>query len=470
MIKNIGEKLGSAKITLQTEDFQRLEVETDRKRIAFEKVHAAANIMQTQLAKRKPSPEDNYKSKRLPGDILGVCWVNYGNEFNGDASLGVALNNFGHAQSKLAECQDDFASSMKYDYLEKLEEGMNQFKEYQALRKKLESRRLDYDAKLARLQKSKKEKPELEQEMQAAKLKYEETEYDVIQKLASLQEFEDEHCIALEHLLDLQIQYLSRSLEIVQQVKSNWGKGTPSVVHASKTKMTAVSRMDLSRQASTDHLSPRLVPSSTVRKPSQDDGIRQPPPVLPRKRSQSSPPKRKALYDFTANSPDELSFKSNDIIQVVEEVDEGWWLGELDGRRGIFPVNYTEAMTNPPIPARPPLTSSSSSRSQIFVDEPETLAESPFTDNYRRPQQSPAASPTPHRIAPPPPASRTPPVMQTSRSNTTIRTTPNTPQFKVTSDYFGSAPSASVCGECGCDEFAANVFKKGHCNNCFHKH
>lgn len=76
---------------MQTEDFQRLEVETDRKRIAFEKVHAAANIMQTQLAKRKPSPEDNYKSKRLPGDILGVCWANYGNEFNGDASLGMFI-------------------------------------------------------------------------------------------------------------------------------------------------------------------------------------------------------------------------------------------------------------------------------------------------------------------------------------------------------------------------------------------
>ncbi|ODQ52435.1 BAR-domain-containing protein [Saitoella complicata NRRL Y-17804] len=26
------------------------------------------------------------------------------------------------------------------------------------------------------------------------------------------------------------------------------------------------------------------------------------------------------------------------------------------------------------------------------------------------------------------------------------------------------------CGECGCDEFQANVFKKGQCNNCFHAH
>lgn len=97
---------------------------------------------------------------------------------------------FGQAQSRLGDYQEDFSNAMKTEYLDKLEEGMNQFKEYQALRKKLESRRLDYDAKLTRLQKSKKEKPELEQEMQAAKIKYEESEYDLIQKLAQLQEFE----------------------------------------------------------------------------------------------------------------------------------------------------------------------------------------------------------------------------------------------------------------------------------------
>lgn len=100
------------------------------------------------------------------------------------------MNNFGHAQSKLGHYQEDYAERMKTDYLEKLEEGLTMFKEYSNLRKKLESRRLDYDAKLGRLQKSKKEKPELEQELQASKMKYEDSEYDVIQKMVSLQEFE----------------------------------------------------------------------------------------------------------------------------------------------------------------------------------------------------------------------------------------------------------------------------------------
>jgi hypothetical protein len=64
-----------------------LEVETERKRVAYEKLHASAAIMHGQLLKRKISPEDN-KSKRLPNDIIGVCMSNYGNEFTDDTPLG----------------------------------------------------------------------------------------------------------------------------------------------------------------------------------------------------------------------------------------------------------------------------------------------------------------------------------------------------------------------------------------------
>lgn len=71
-----------------------------------------------------------------------------------------------------------------------IESGLHEYKDYDALRRKLELKRLDYDSKLNRLHKAKKEKPELEQEMQAARMKYEETEHDIIQKMAYLQEFE----------------------------------------------------------------------------------------------------------------------------------------------------------------------------------------------------------------------------------------------------------------------------------------
>ncbi|KAH8108358.1 BAR-domain-containing protein [Phellopilus nigrolimitatus] len=47
----------------------------------------------------------------------------------------------------------------------------------------------------------------------------------------------------------------------------------------------------------------------------------------------------KALYDFSGGS-DELSFTVGDEIIVVNEVLDDWWLGEVDGQRGLFPTNY----------------------------------------------------------------------------------------------------------------------------------
>lgn len=49
----------------------------------------------------------------------------------------------------------------------------------------------------------------------------------------------------------------------------------------------------------------------------------------------------RALYDFSG-STDELSFKAGDEIMVVNEVLDGWWMGELDNRKGLFPTAYTE--------------------------------------------------------------------------------------------------------------------------------
>ena len=49
----------------------------------------------------------------------------------------------------------------------------------------------------------------------------------------------------------------------------------------------------------------------------------------------------RALYDFTG-STDELSFKSGNEIIVLNEVLDDWWMGELDGQRGLFPMSYTE--------------------------------------------------------------------------------------------------------------------------------
>ncbi|ORX84249.1 hypothetical protein BCR32DRAFT_291475 [Anaeromyces robustus] len=64
----------------------------------------------------------------------------------------------------------------------------------------------------------------------------------------------------------------------------------------------------------------------------------------------SSTPKTKtlkkvrALYDYTAQNPDELSFKAYDIIEVTEETNNSndWWMGRLNSQVGLFPRTYIE--------------------------------------------------------------------------------------------------------------------------------
>ena len=56
--------------------------------------------------------------------------------------------------------------------------------------------------------------------------------------------------------------------------------------------------------------------------------------------------KLKALYEFTARVPNELSFKAGDIIYLIDKHTSGMWKGELDGTIGLFPYNYVEELTS----------------------------------------------------------------------------------------------------------------------------
>lgn len=50
----------------------------------------------------------------------------------------------------------------------------------------------------------------------------------------------------------------------------------------------------------------------------------------------------KVLYSYQPMNDDELALEVNDIIDVLEEVEEGWWKGTVKGKTGVFPSNFVE--------------------------------------------------------------------------------------------------------------------------------
>ncbi|KAL2438360.1 Cell division control protein 25 [Exophiala dermatitidis] len=55
----------------------------------------------------------------------------------------------------------------------------------------------------------------------------------------------------------------------------------------------------------------------------------------------------RALYNYDADDQTSLSFRQGDIIQVLTQLESGWWDGVINNVRGWFPSNYTVEITDP---------------------------------------------------------------------------------------------------------------------------
>jgi signal transducing adaptor molecule len=80
--------------------------------------------------------------------------------------------------------------------------------------------------------------------------------------------------------------------------------------------------------------------------PSQSQPVNQP-QTVPSGTTAATVSRVRALFDFHATDPDELTFRKGDIIAVLESVYKDWWKGLLRGQTGIFPLNYVEKLADP---------------------------------------------------------------------------------------------------------------------------
>ncbi|SJL15191.1 uncharacterized protein ARMOST_18677 [Armillaria ostoyae] len=75
--------------------------------------------------------------------------------------------------------------------------------------------------------------------------------------------------------------------------------------------------------------------------------------------------KVKALYTYTGNGSDELSFSEGDMITVVDDSGDVWWKVEQDGAVFLAPTDYLEVAEGQPPPLAPERLSSNTSTSSL---------------------------------------------------------------------------------------------------------
>jgi len=178
--------------------------------------------------------------------------------------------------------------------------------------------------------------------------------------------------------------------------------------------------------------------------------VNQAPAPVPRQTSVQSSKKYlrqvRANFDFTAEASNELSMKAGDIINVIKEIDEGWWQGEMadgSGRMGIFPQNYTSEITT--------------GNDDASVNEV-TQSMADTSVSYRKQSVNNGSSGGANSV--------TAELQQRIAAGAANRTVSS----PVKQNTAGSESNVGACSTCGCSDYALNVFKPPLCNNCFHNH
>ena len=82
----------------------------------------------------------------------------------------------------------------------------------------------------------------------------------------------------------------------------------------------------------------------------------------------------RALYDYDADDQTSLSFRQGDLIQVLTQLESGWWDGVINDVRGWFPSNYCAVVTGP---------GQNGNDNQLGPSEDEPSGESSTEDEYQ---------------------------------------------------------------------------------------
>ena len=56
-------------------------------------------------------------------------------------------------------------------------------------------------------------------------------------------------------------------------------------------------------------------------------------------------PKARVTFGYKASEEDELDLVEGEIVEILDQEEEGWWHGIYKGKKGMFPSNFVEMIS-----------------------------------------------------------------------------------------------------------------------------
>lgn len=350
----MSEKIGGAEATKLTDEFTELERKTDiTNELVEELIVKTKEYLQPNPASRaklmavskisKLSGQAKSAAYPQPEGVLGESMVKYGKALGEEGAFGRSLVEAGEIMKSMADVKYALEDNIKQNFLEPLHHLQNKdLKDVMYHRKKLQGRRLDYDCK--KRKQLKVTGHIMEEDIKQAEDKFEESfhlaeagmhnllENDVeqVSQMAAFAEaLYDYHKQCADLLKDLTDQLLELKNESANRPRNEY---VPR-----KLQELGIPTFHDDGTGGEYHFNgapPPYTSNLSVRSPARTP-VRQQPCC-------------QALYDFEAENPGEIGFREGDIINLTQRVDENWFEGAIDGKKGYFPVSYVQVLVNIP--------------------------------------------------------------------------------------------------------------------------
>ncbi|XP_055320417.1 endophilin-A isoform X6 [Sitodiplosis mosellana] len=347
----VTEKMGGAEGTKLDLDFMDMERKTDVTNELVEEIQIKTKeFLQPNPTARakmaavkgisKLSGQAKSNTYPQPEGLLSDCMLMYGKKLGDNSIFAEALIEMGESLRQMADVKYSLDDNIKQNFLEPLHHLQTKdLKEVMHHRKKLQGRRLDYDCKRRRQAKG---SHITDDEIRGAEDKFAESLHLAQLGMYNLLENDVEQVSQLYTFSEGLLDYHQQCADILKGLVETLSQKRDEAASRPKGEFVPKTLAELNIEGVSVGGSDMLGSASPLPSPMRS------PAKSPMPQQRPSVPCCTALYDFDPQNPNELGFKENDTIQLLQRVDENWYEGSVNGRTGYFPQTYVEIVT--PLP------------------------------------------------------------------------------------------------------------------------